>query len=86
MQGEDRHASAGRARAVASPATSPATTAAPTTTRPPATTTTEPSTQTTLPPGAKIPSDWPPGKPIPPVPPGCKEPVLEDNGVWNCQH
>lgn len=23
-------------------------------------------------------------KPIPPIPPGCVEPVLEDNGTWNC--
>ena len=69
----------------ATPATTaPATTPATTTTKPP--TTTSPSTQTTLPPGARIPSDWPPGKPIPPVPEGCKQPVLEDNGVWNCQH
>ena len=47
--------------------------------------TTAPPTGTTLPPGVRIPSDWPPGKPIPPIPPGCKQPQLEDNGVWNCQ-
>ena len=28
--------------------------------------------------------DWPAGKPIPPIPPGCRQPQLEDNGVWNC--
>jgi hypothetical protein len=60
--------------AVSSPVvTTPPVTAAPA----PATTT------TTRPPG--VPSDWPPDKPIPPMPPGCREPQLEDNGVWNCQ-
>ena len=44
------------------------------------------TTSTTLPAGARIPRDWPPGKPIPPIPPGCRKPVLEDNGVWNCDH
>jgi hypothetical protein len=38
---------------------------------------------TTRPPG--VPDDWPAGKPIPPMPPNCKQPQLEDNGVWNCQ-
>ena len=38
----------------------------------------------TLSPDARIAADWPAGKPIPPIPPGCREPVLEDNGVWNC--
>jgi hypothetical protein len=53
----------------------------------PTTTTTPPPptvTTTTLPPG--VPADWPPGKPIPPMPPGCRKPQLEDNGVWNCDH
>lgn len=49
----------------------------------PTPTTTAPSSST-LPRGAKIPKDWPAGRPIPPIPPGCKEPQLEDNGVWNC--
>jgi len=48
-------------------------------------TTTVPSTTTTTrPPG--VPSDWPADKPIPPMPPGCQKPQLEDNGVWNCDH
>jgi hypothetical protein len=51
----------------------------------PTTTTTPPSvTTSTLPPG--VPADWPAGKPIPPMPPGCQKPQLEDNGVWNCDH
>jgi hypothetical protein len=41
------------------------------------------TTTTTRPQG--VPDDWPPGKPIPPMPPDCHEPQLEDNGVWNCQ-
>ena len=50
----------------------------------PATTTTSaPVTTTTRPPG--VPKDWPPDKPIPPVPPNCHHPQLEDNGVWNCE-
>ena len=58
-----------------------------TTTGPPSTTTTTattlpPVTTTTRPPG--VPRDWPPGKPIPPMPPNCRHPQLEDNGVWNC--
>jgi hypothetical protein len=32
-----------------------------------------------------VPEDWPAGKPVPPMPPNCHEPQLEDNGVWNCQ-
>lgn len=70
------------------PATAPAGTApsatvpAPGPTSPPATA----APSSTLPPDARIPSDWPPGTPIPPIPPGCKKPVLEDNGVWNCDH
>ena len=50
---------------------------------PPTTTTVAPVTTTTRPPG--VPRDWPAGKPIPPMPPNCKQPQLEDNGVWNCQ-
>jgi hypothetical protein len=56
-------------------ATVPATTA-PATTAPRAPT-------TTLPPG--VPTDWPAGKPIPPMPPHCVQPQLELTGVWNCQ-
>ena len=43
-----------------------------------------PTTPTTRPPG--VPHDWPAGKPIPPMPPNCRDPQLEDNGVWNCDH
>jgi hypothetical protein len=50
---------------------------------PPSTTTAAPVTTTTRPPG--VPKDWPPDKPIPPMPPNCHQPQLEDNGVWNCQ-
>jgi len=64
---------------VTAPATTPPATAAPT----PATTA---APTNTVPPGARIPSDWPANKPIPPIPPGCVKPVLEDNGVWNCEH
>ena len=42
------------------------------------------TTTTTRPPG--VPGDWPPDKPIPPMPAGCRDGQLEDNGVWNCQH
>jgi hypothetical protein len=64
----------------------------PTTTRPqeaepgepPATSTSTPATTTTTWPRG-VPADWPPDKPIPPMPPGCRQPQLEDNGVWNCQ-
>ena len=48
----------------------------------PASVATTPTTR--VPPGVEIPEDWPPGKPIPPIPPNCHEPHLEDNGVWNC--
>lgn len=65
------------------PKPAPAPAPAPTTTAPRATTTTAPTTS--LPSGVRIPSDWPSGTPIPPIPPGCREPQLEDNGVWNCQ-
>ena len=55
-------------------------------TAPPATAppTTIPTTTTTWPRG--VPRDWPKDKPIPPMPPNCREPQLEDNGVWNCDH
>jgi hypothetical protein len=49
----------------------------------PSPTTTVPPTPTTLPPG--VPHDWPADKPIPPMPPNCRQPQLELNGVWNCQ-
>jgi len=50
---------------------------------PPASSTTSLSTTTTTrPPG--VPADWPPDKPIPPMPSNCREPQLEDNGLWNC--
>jgi hypothetical protein len=57
--------------------TQPAATTTTTTTMPPVTTTTRPR---------GVPADWPPGKPIPPMPPNCRQPQLEDNGVWNCDH
>jgi hypothetical protein len=46
------------------------------TTNPPVTTTTRPR---------GVPADWPPDKPIPPMPANCGHPQLEDNGVWNCE-
>ena len=46
-------------------------------------TTSPPVTTTTRPRG--VPGDWPPNKPIPPMPPNCHRPQLEDNGVWNCE-
>jgi hypothetical protein len=58
---------------------------------PPATTTTaappapEPKTAT-APPDAAVPEGWPAGEPVPPMPEGCREPHLEDDGTWNCQH
>lgn len=48
------------------------------------TTATTGATATTRPPG--VPADWPADQPIPPMPPGCRDPQLEDNGEWNCQH
>lgn len=56
------------------------------TTEPDGPTTTSPggSTTTTRPPG--VPDDWPADEPIPPMPPGCQEPQLEDDGHWNCDH
>lgn len=70
---------------VSSPRTT--TTARPTTTTAPTTTvTTIPGAATTLPPGAEVPRDWPVGVPYPPIPSGCRQPHLEDNGMWNCEH
>jgi hypothetical protein len=42
------------------------------------------TTTTTRPPG--VPEDWPSDRPIPPMPSGCRQPQLEDDGTWNCQH
>ena len=67
------------APAVNAPTTVPTVAPSPTT-RPPAPTT----TIAPRPPG--VPADWPAGKPIPPMPEGCRQPQLEDDGVWNCQH
>jgi hypothetical protein len=36
-------------------------------------------------PVARVPSDWPANMPIPPIPPGCGNPVLALNGQWGCQ-
>ena len=57
--------------------------AAPTTMAPKPITTTAPPAA--VPSGARIPNDWPANKPIPPIPPGCEKPQLEDNGKWNCE-
>lgn len=71
--------------------TAPTTTAAPVTTAAPETTvattvaTTVPAPATTVRPSG-VPADWPANRPIPPMPPGCQKPQLEDNGVWNCEH
>ncbi len=65
--------------ATAAAAAPVATVAAPTTTAAPKAST----TTTTWPVG--VPRDWPVGKPIPPMPANCRQPQLEDNGVWNCQ-
>lgn len=65
---------------VASNSVTPPAHPTPTTTTPPPPTV----TTSTLPPG--VPADWPADKPIPPMPPGCRKPQLEDNGVWNCDH
>ncbi len=51
---------------------------------PPATATTVPATTSMTRPRG-VPADWPRDKPIPPMPPDCHQPQLEDNGVWNCQ-
>lgn len=66
------------ASAAAGPAPVATVTAPTTTTAPKAATTT-----TTWPRG--VPRDWPADKPIPPMPANCRDPQLEDNGVWNCQ-
>ena len=66
------------------PATTQPTTTAPRTTTPRTTVPIYTTTGDTLPPGARVSSDWPKGKPVPPIPPNCNKPVLEDNGVWNC--
>ena len=66
------------------PTTPTTVTSAPTTTAPRSPTTTVATTATTRPPG--VPSDWPADKPIPPMPAGCRQPQLDDNGTWNCQH
>lgn len=57
-----------------------------TTTAPPSPPTTHSggTTTTTRPPG--VPDDWPADQPIPPMPPGCQKPQLEDDGHWNCDH
>lgn len=65
----------GNGPTVTVPATTPATV-------PP---TTAATTPTTVRP-AGVPADWPANKPIPPMPANCKQPQLEDNGVWNCQN
>jgi hypothetical protein len=57
----------------------PVSAAPPPATAPPATTTT-----TERPDG--VPDDWPEDEPIPPMPPGCEKPQLEDDGEWNCDH
>jgi len=96
--GRPNHHSRGsttRPRSRPSPPKTPSTPSTPTTstTEPPSfssptptptTTTLAPVTTTTRPPG--VPPDWPPGKPIPPMPPNCHQPQLEDNGVWNCDN
>lgn len=77
----------------------PGTTQLPVTPTPPATTastsaTTSATTTSGLPQSGTtttvrprgVPADWPANKPIPPMPPGCQEPQLEDNGIWNCDH
>jgi len=66
------------------PATAPDAGETPPTTSGPTPTTTVPTTTTTWPPG--VPKDWPKDKPIPPMPANCRQPQLEDNGVWNCDH
>jgi hypothetical protein len=38
-----------------------------------------------LPPGFRVPDDWPEGKPYPPIPEGCQRGVLEDDGRWSCE-
>lgn len=72
---------------IAGTASTTSSTAAPTTTTteaPTTTTTAARTTPTTRPAG--VPRDWPANKPIPPMPANCRQPQLEDNGRWNCQH
>jgi hypothetical protein len=72
---------AANARGTSSSEPGPSATAAPTpTTAAPLPVT----TNTTRTPG--VPRDWPADKPIPPMPANCRQPQLEDNGVWNCQN
>ncbi len=54
--------------------------------RPPSTPTTTSAPPTTWPPGTELPESWPAGTPYPPMPAGCREPHLEDDGRWNCEH
>lgn len=71
------------APAVATTTVPQATTPPPATTSPP-TTAPRAVTTTTRPPG--VPADWPADEPIPPMPPDCEQPQLEDDGQWNCDH
>jgi hypothetical protein len=69
----------------APPASAPPSSTAPSS--PPATTAPPPASApptTVRPPG--VPANWPASRPIPPMPPNCQKPQLEDNGVWNCDH
>lgn len=59
-------------------------TTTPVTTEPPESNEPPPSTTSTARPQDD--GEYQPSQPPPPVPPGCKDPQLEDNGVWNCQH
>jgi hypothetical protein len=70
--------------ATTQPGSPTTTTVTPTTVAPNPTTTIPTTTPTTWPRG--VPRDWPKDKPIPPMPPNCRDPQLEDNGVWNCDH
>lgn len=87
--GTQPNTTAAPATTLSTPAPPPATAApvAPAPTATTATSTTNPAPVTTVaarPEG--VPADWPANKPIPPMPTGCLQPQLEDNGVWNCQH
>jgi len=75
-EGEGRRPPAAKKDPTPAPVQDGPTTSTTSTTAPPVTTTTRPR---------GVPADWPPDKPIPPMPPGCRQPQLEDNGVWNCQ-
>jgi hypothetical protein len=84
-EGTDGGAPSGPAPASAASA-SPAPAPAPVATVGSSTTTAAPTaatTTTTWPTG--VPRDWPADQPIPPMPANCRQPQLEDNGVWNCQ-